>query len=773
MSFTGLLDQDPWRFLRRNCVILLGASILSAAASRPALAADADPAEQRHWSYRPIVRPDVPPAAGRAWARNAIDLFVLRRLLREGIVPSPVAGRETLIRRVTLDLIGLPPTPREVAAFIKDKRPGAYQRVVDRLLASPHYGERWARPWLDVAHYADSDGYLTDQLRPVAWRFRHWVVEALNGDMPFDRFTIEQLAGDLLPEATIQQKIATGFLRQTLSNREGGADVEEFRVMQVKDRVATVGTVWLGSTVGCSACHDHKFDPITQREFYELYAFFNSADEVNIDAPLPGELGPYRKKRPEYDRRRRELIAPRSVEIEKLQRRWEQRLLEANANPGQDYRWDRRWEILGLIWRQGLGEGQLEGQEIVKLVPARRSQWQREQLFEYFLRFGADIDSKRFSELGLSQIKSGIDALNRELPRLSRAATVRETQNPRKSFFQNRGVYNDRGPVVDPDTPGFLPPIGKPLRRNRLALARWLVSRDNPLTARVIVNRAWQEFFGRGLVMTSEDFGIQGERPSHPDLLDWLAARFMDRGWSTKWLHRQIVCSAVYRQSSHVRPELRDRDPDNRLLARQSSLRLTAEAIRDSALAASGLLSRSLGGPSVRPPQSASTVMGGFGKSGWKVSERDGRYRRALYIFIKRATPFPQLATFDAPNARDSCTHRERSNTPLQALTLLNDPLFFEASRALAQRAVREIDGGTDKRIDHVFRICTARLPGDLERRELAESHRRLVAVLRRDPGAVAKLVPEKIEGLDPVEVGAWTGVCSVVLNLHEFITRD
>ena len=573
MSHVGLFDQNSRGSLRKAGVVL-GSLLVLGVSAWPTMVAAADPVEQQHWSYRPIVRSDVPRTGRDGRARNAIDSFVFRRLEAEGIAPSSMASRETLIRRVTLDLIGLPPTPRQVTEFLNDMRPGAYERVVDRLLASPHYGERWARPWLDVAHYADSDGYLTDQLRPVAWRFRHWVVEALNRDMPFDRFTIEQLAGDLLPGATTQQKIATGFLRQTLSNREGGADVEEFRVMQVKHRVATVGTVWLGSTVGCSACHDHKFDPITQREFYELYAFFNSADEVNIDAPLPGELEPYREKRPEYDRRRRELIDPRSVEIEKLRRRWELRLLEANANPGQDYRWDRRWEILGLIWRQGLGEGQLEGQEIVKLAPARRSRSQREQLFEYFLRFGADIDSKRFSELGLSQIKSGIDTLNRELPRLSRAATVRETQNPRKTFLQNRGVYNDRGPVVEPGTPGFLPPISKPPQRNRLALARWLVSRNNPLTSRVTVNRVWQEFFGRGLVLTSEDFGIQGERPTHPELLDWLAGRFMGQGWSTKWLHRQIVCSAVYRQSSRVRPELRERDPDNRLLARQSSLRL-------------------------------------------------------------------------------------------------------------------------------------------------------------------------------------------------------
>ena len=750
-----------------------GSLVVLGVVSANALAADADPAEQQHWAYRPIVRPQVPQAGGDGWARNAVDLFVLRRLDALKLVPSAAAGRETLIRRVTLDLIGLPPTPGEVAAFVNDTQPGAFERVVDRLLASPHYGERWARPWLDAAHYADSDGYLTDQLRPVAWRFRQWVVEALNDDMPFDRFTIEQLAGDLLPDATIQQKIATGFLRQTLSNREGGADVEEFRVMQVKDRVSTVGTVWLGSTIGCSACHDHKFDSITQREFYELYAFFNSADEVNIDAPLPGELEPYLKKRPDYDRRRRELMGRRSEEIQELQRRWELRLLQANANPGEDYRWDRRWEILGLIWRQGLGEGQLEGQEIVKLEPAKRSQWQRDQIFEYFLRFGSDIDSQRFSELGLSQIKSGIDALNRELPGVSRAATMRETQNPRRAFFQNRGVYNDRGPAVEPGTPRFLPPLGKPVSRDRLALARWLVSRDNPLVSRVTVNRIWQEFFGRGLVSTSEDFGTQGEQPTHPDLLDWLASRFVASGWSTKWLHRQIVCSAVYRQSSHVRPELQDRDPENRLLARQSSLRLTAEAIRDSSLAAGGLLSRTLGGPSVRPPQSSSTVMGGFGKSGWSVSGGDARFRRGLYIFIKRATPFPQLATFDAPNARDCCTRRERSNTPLQSLTLLNDPMFFACSKALAMRVLIECDGNDQQRMDRLFRICISRLPSAQERHELLASYRRLVEVLRRDPRSVAELVADNPGGGDPIELGAWTGVCSVVLNLHEFITRD
>jgi hypothetical protein len=764
------LGRLPWVALKRLRAALWSCLVFGLAAWTAA--ADAQP-RGGHWSFRPIGRPHVPHPHRGGWTNGAIDSFVLQRLDAEGIEPSPGAIRETLIRRVTLDLIGLPPPSSEVEAFVNDMRPNAYEHVVERLLASPHYGERWARPWLDVAHYADSDGYLTDQLRPVAWRFRQWVVDALNHDMSFDQFTIEQLAGDLLPDSTTDQKIATGFLRQTLSNREGGADVEEFRVMQVKDRASTVGTVWLGLTVGCAQCHDHKYDPISQREFYELYAFFDAADEVNIDAPLRGEFESYRQKKPEYDRRRHELIASQAEQIAKLQRRWEMRLLEANADPGRDYRWDRHWEILGLIWGQGLGEGQLEGQEIVKLDPSMRTPDQRERIFEYFLRYGADIDPQRFGELRLGQIKAEIDTLNSELPQLTRAATVRDTQNRRKTFVQNRGVFNDRGDAVDPSTPDCLPALRRNVTRNRLALAEWLVARDNPLTARVTVNRVWQEFFGRGLVRTSEDFGSQGDRPTHPDLLDWLASDFMEQGWRVKRLHKQIVCSAVYRQSSHQRPELQVRDPNNTLLARQSGLRLSAEAVRDCTLAVSGLLARRLGGPSACPPQSDSVVMGGFGKSGWNASTGENRYRRALYTFIKRATPFPQLATFDAPNARDSCTRRERSNTPLQALTLLNDPLFFEASQALAERTLRESDGGDEQRIDYSFRMSTARMPSASERDELLTSYRRLYEILQQDPQAAALVMPLKIEGVDGIEAGAWTGICSVLLNLHEFITRD
>ena len=743
-----------WRWLRTPCAVWLLIHC-----GQPLLA-DESNSGQKHWSFQPIVRPQLPRIKDQGWTKNPIDAFVFRRLSKEGLRPSPQANRTTLMRRVTLDLTGLPPTPNEVAAFLADKSPNSYERLVDRLLASPHYGERWARPWLDVAHYADSDGYLTDQLRPVAWRFRQWVVDALNRDKRFDAFTLEQLAGDLLPKATINQRIATGFLRQTLSNREGGANVEEFRVMQVKDRVQTVATTWLGLTAGCAACHDHKYDPITQREFYQLYAFFDSADEVNVDAPLPGELKPYEASKPKYDRARRKLMAPRAAEIAKLQRRWELRLLEANANPGRDYRWDRHWEILGLIWGGGKGEGQLEGQEIVKLDPSKRTARDQQRIFEYFLRFGSPIDSKRFSELGLSQIKSQIDSLNRSLPKLSRAATMREARNPRKVHLQVDGVYNNLGDPVRAATPAVLPALQKRQGLSRFDFARWLLSSSNPLTTRVTVNRIWQEFFGRGLVRTSDDFGIRGDRPSHPQLLDWLATELVVGNWSVKRLHRTIVTSATYRQSSRETTKLRRLDPDNVLLARQSSLRLPAEAVRDSTLAVSGLLVRRIGGPSVRPPQSASVVMGGFGNSGWKAARGEGRYRRALYTFIKRATPFPQLVTFDAPNARHSCTRRERSNTPLQALTLLNDPLFFGAAEALAKRILREPNGNLKERLNRLFQLCMARQPTARERIALSNSYRELHGILQKDTNKDA-------------ELGAWTGVCSVLLNLHEFITRD
>ena len=751
-------------------VVVCGVALLLPAASLSA--ADPNTSDQ-HWSYRPLQRSPLPEILVPGHVRNGIDALILRRLKKEGLEPSPPADRATLIRRVNLDLIGLLPTPDEVAAFVSDDRPNAYERLVDRLLASPHYGERWARLWMDLCHYADIDGYLTDQLRPVAWRYRHWLVDALNADLPFDRFTIQQLAGDLLPGSSFDQKIATGFLRQTLSNREGGADLEEFCVLQVLDRTKMVGTIWLGLTVGCARCHDHKYDEITQREFYQIYAFLNNADEVNIDAPLPAERQPYFQKKPEYDRKRRALIEPIEKELVKLQRRWEQRMLRAYRHPGEDHRWDRSWELLGLVWGGGKGEGQLEGTEIVKLDPNKRTQRQRDDILDYFFGRASSIDSQRTKELKLAELRKQIEKLKAELPQVTRAPTMREAVNPRQPYIHVRGNFRDRGPAVHPDVPAILPPLSDGATRNRLGLARWLVAPHNPLTPRVTVNRMWQAFFGHGLVVTPEDFGTQGAEPSHPQLLDWLAVRFIDHGLSVKAVHRLIVTSATYRQSSKVRPEIERRDPNNVLLSRQSSLRVPAETVRDLALSVSGMLSTKMGGPSVRPPQHERVTMEAFGSNDWKVSEGQDRYRRGLYTFILRTSPFAQSATFDAPNPGEICTHRDRSNTPLQALTLLNDPVFFEAAEVLAARLLREHNGSDAERIDTAFRLCLSRPPQPRERERLIVYLRDEKSRLREQPNAAKRLLQHEDTANDPLEVVAWTSLSSVLLNLHEFITRD
>lgn len=723
----------------------------------------------KHWAFQALVRPALPVIRQKDWARNGIDHFVLKRLEGEGITPSPEADRAALLRRVTLDLIGLPPSPEEVAAFINDTRVDAYERAVDRLLASPHYGERWARPWLDLCHFGDTDGYLTDQLRPVAWRYRQWLIEALNRDLPFDRFTIEQLAGDLLPDATMDQKLATGFLRNTLSNREGGADLEQYRVEQVVDRVALVSTGWMGLTVGCARCHDHKFDPISQREFYQLYAFFDDADEVNLNAPLTGEMAPYLAGRPEYQKKRAEVLQPVLQGLTDLQGRWEKRLLEAAANPGVDATWDRQWEVLGLIWGGNLGEGQLEGCQLVQLGPSKRTTEEAERLQEYFLRHGAIIDGKRFNELKLADYLKKLDALEKERPKVTRAPAMRKAAVPRKTHMHVRGDFRVPGIAVEANTPGVLPPLPATKNPSRLDLANWLVSPDNPLPDRTLVNRAWQEFFGKAFARTTDDFGARGDRPSHPELLDHLAMVFRDRGRSMKALHAYIVTSATYRQSSRARSELVTRDPDNRLLARQASLRLSADQVRDSALAVSGLLDAKVGGPSVFPQQPASVAMEGF-RNKWEESTGRDRYRRGLYTYLQRLSPFAQNVTFDAPATSAICTRRERSNTPLQALTLLNDPVFVEAARALGVRVLREVPSGWDKRINHLFHLALSRSASSQESAVLA---RYLVDQRARLAGRAIAHAPHETTGVDPVEGAAWTGLCSIVMNLHEFITRD
>ncbi|WP_298868188.1 PSD1 and planctomycete cytochrome C domain-containing protein [uncultured Gimesia sp.] len=725
---------------------------------------------ETHWAFIPPQRTEPPVIKG---SQQAIDRFIRARLKQAKISPSPQADRSTLIRRLSFDLTGLPPTPLEVDAFVHDPRPDAYERVVERLLVSEHFGERWARWWLDFAHYGDSDGYLQDFLRPVAWRYRQWVVDALNHDLPFDQFTIQQLAGDLLPDATVSQKTATGFLRNTLSNREGGAGLEEFRVRKVIDRTATVSTTWLALTFACAECHDHKFDTISQREFYQFYAFFDNAYEANINAPLPGEYKPWVKAKQEYDQKRAKLLAPVAKPLAELQADWEKRLLYAEAHPDEDFAWDRTLELLGLQWGQDLGGGQLEGLNIVKTPLKLRNQDQRNELLDYFLSRPPAMYSAKFKELEINEIHTQLKALKKALPTMSRAQAMVQHPVPHPTHIHIRGNYLRPGAVVQSDTPAALPALKtNNAKADRLALARWMVSPEHPLTARVTVNRLWQELFGRGIVATSENFGVRGDRPTHPELLDWMALEFQNRNWSMKELLRLMVTSQTYRQSSHARPELATLDPNNALLARQQRLRLSAEMVRDSALEASGLLSHTIGGPSVKPQQPASVSKDGYHNI-WETSAGADRYRRGLYTFIQRTSPFAQFVTFDLPDTSSSCTRRERSNTPLQALNLLNDPVFLEAAQALSARVKREAGKSDQSRLNQAVMLVLARPAKPEESKRLLAYLDQQKTLFKNDPASMRKLLDEPKPSRDAIERSAWIALCSVLLNLDEAITRE
>ena len=741
-----------------------GADWPETALSAEAASTEEAPRRQTHWSLRPPERPELPHVMLRSWVRNPIDTFVLERLESEGTTPSPEAARSTLIRRLYLDLIGLPPPPEALEAFLADHRPDAYERLVTHLLSSSHYGEKWARHWLDLARYADSDGY-NDGPRPHAWRYRHWVIQALNGNLPFDQFTIQQMAGDLLPDATVEQRVATGFHRNTLTQRETGTDREEFRVKQIVDRANTVGAVWLGLTVGCAQCHDHKYDPITQKEYYRLYAFFNGDKEVNIEAPLPGEMGPYLQQSPEYQRRRRELLDQYPALA--LQPQWEARLLEAASTSEVDLIWTLAWRKVGWLF-----DG---GQEILRLDPSQRTQKQKDQLSDYFVgAYNHVVDKGKYEELGLAKLKEELVKMRAEFPSLSEAQTLIPHSHPPTTHLHLRGDFRNPGIEVRPGTPAVLHPLLSQTAPTRLELAQWLVSKKNPLTARVTVNRMWQEFFGTGLVGTAGDFGVRGERPSHPKLLDWLATEFMSSGWNLKQMHRLIVESATYRQASKLRLDLQELDPANRLLARQTRLRLSAELIRDSVLAASNLLYPVVGGKSILPPLPKGLADLGHRFQGWEKSQGKDRYRRGLYVLAKRTAPYPQLMVFDAPDAQESCTRRERSTTALQALNLLNDPVFFEAAQALAIRLLQEESGDVQKRLEYGFQVCLAREPNSTETDRLLRYYEQQREILRQEPASIAKVLPlELIDKTDPASAAAWVGVSSVLLNLEEFITRE
>ena len=622
-----------------------------------------------HWAFTaPVSAP--PPEV--AIAEHPIDRFLVAALAGKGIEPAAPAPPDTLLRRVSLDLTGLPPTLAELDAFLAAHRAdpdGAWTAAVDRLLASPHYGERQARIWLDMARYADSNGYSIDAPREI-WRWRDWVIEAFNRDLPFDQFTIHQLAGDLLPDSTEAQRIATGFHRNTQINEEGGIDKEQFRIDAVFDRVATTGMVWLGLSIGCAQCHDHKFDPVSQRDYYRLFAFFNSQSEPKLKVTDP-----------RYDSAR--LTADRDAARAEV-------LAYTEARAGALAEWEA-----GL---NADAKKLLDAERTKALMTpvAERTADQRRILFHAGL--GAnDQEFRRLNERYLDlegKVSSGPTTL-----------VLAELPEPRRTALLIQGDFTRPAEEVTPATPEILPPLpamdGVP---NRLDLARWLVSPGNPLTGRVLVNRVWLQLFGAGLVETDADFGLMGTLPSHPELLDWLALEVQRQGWSLKKLHRLIVTSHAYRQDSRVSSRQMELDPNNRLVARQRRLRLDAELVRDVALVAAGKFAAAIGGPPVYPPIPAGATAVGQVKRDWPTSTGPDRFRRGLYTFRYRASPSPSLAVFDAPDGYQSCTRRNRSNTPLQALTLLNDAAFVELSGALAD--VVRSDGVTA-----AFRRCTGREP--------------------------------------------------------------
>lgn len=914
------------------------------AAGLDAAAAPA-PIKSSHWAYQPLQRPALPPVKNETWVRNPIDRFVLARLEKEGLKPSPEASRETLIRRVSLDLVGLPPTLEDVRAFVSDTSPDAYQKVVDRLLSSPHYGERWARPWLDLARYADTQGYEADRRRSI-WLYRDWVIGALNDDMPFDQFTVEQIAGDLLPGAGVTQKIASGFHRNTMINEEGGTDPEEFRVAAVLDRVGTTASIWLGTTLACAQCHNHKFDPFTQEDFYRFYAFFNTAEpEVRVgpggerettmgpklEIPITPAMVAHRNQVERSMTEEEALLNRNDPALDAARAAWEQEtaaavvpwkvldpvravsaggarltvledqsVLASGPNPDRDTflivadtsiaaitgvriealthstlaregssrgprarfvltgfeveaapladparsapvrfadaasdqpgytpdvkdaldddprtgwtistagdaaRRDRQAIFLAAapfgfaggtrltirlrhdsaLPQQVLGRFRLAVtsaadpgrsakvpvalQSVLQTHAEARTEAQRRALREYFRSIDPELEPVRERLAGLREFWSELTSPS--------TLVMKEQTEARKTHILVRGSFLTKGKEVRPGVPAVLLPFKKDQPSDRLGLARWLVDASNPLTPRVAVNRFWMHYFGRGIVETVEDFGLQGDRPTHPELLDWLAAEFIEQKWSMKAFHRLVVTSATYRQNSAVAPDLLERDPDNRLLARGPRRRLEAEMVRDNALAVAGLLSPRIGGPSVFPPQPAGIWNLVYNDEKWRTSAGEDRYRRGLYTFWRRTAPYPMFTTFDAPSRELVCTRRIQTNTPLQSLTTLNDPIFFDAARGLALRVLALQSSDLRARIVYGFELCTARAPEAKEMDRLVGLFEQERAHFAQNLKAAAEIANggdvRPREGIDPADFAAWTIVANVLLNLDETLTK-
>jgi hypothetical protein len=932
---------------------------------------------QKHWSFVPPRRPELPAVTNRQWVRNPIDAFVLERLEREGLQPSAEADKATWIRRVTLDLAGLPPTPAEIDAFVADRSASAYDKVVDRLLRSPRYGERMAFPWLEAARYADSNGYQTDGERDM-WRWRDWVINAFNRNMPFDQFTVEQLAGDLVPNATLDQRIATGFNRNHRGNSEGGIIPEEYAVEYVVDRVDTTATVFLGMTAGCARCHDHRYDPLSQKQYYQLFSYFNNLPESGkarrvgnsppmIKAPTPDQLRQLKQLDDQLAGATRAYAAVQP-ELARAQKEWEAGLNSAQAiawapahglvahyeldgdlttdvsvfqdgknvplefkngaaafGPGVIHqaasfdgksfiqagdlagfgmhgRYDDKYSLAAWIYPTAgtgaivtkvqdvsepnghglnLSEGKLQYNNVTKwvdegirlqsvktlplnewhhvaltydgtryaegvklyvdgeewrwdvvlddansLAPGRReplrigggggpenrfrgrigdvrvydralsaaearmlataspvtdiarlserdrTPGQTEKIRDYFLENALPSPIKD-ARKRLLDAQAKRDQYYDSLPTVM---IMEEMPTPRESHLLKRGAYDAPGETVTPTLPEFLTPAAD-YPPNRLGLARWLVSPSDPLLARVTVNRFWQMLFGTGIVKTVEDFGSQGEWPSHPELLDWLATEFVGSGWDVKALLKTIVTSATYRQSSRGAADLIQRDPENRLLARGPNVRLTADVVRDQALAIAGVLVNKIGGPSVKPYQPAGIWKELNSSEDYVQSHGEDLYRRSLYTFWKRTVPPPTMANFDA-SSRESCVvRRSVTNTPLQALDLMNDVTYVEAARVVAQRMMEEGGPTPQSRIRYAFRLATARLPREAESDVLVAAFNTQLGTFKARPEAALKYVSlgeyPRDERLNVNELAAYTTVASLILNLSETVTKD
>jgi hypothetical protein len=707
---------------------------------------------QPHWSLIPVARPALPKLKAGTAAVNAIDHFLLARLQQEKLEMSPEADRRTLIRRLSFDLTGLPPTPEEVEFFLNDARPDAYARLVDRLLTSPHFGERLAIYWLDLVRYADTGGYHSDNHRDVA-PYRDYVIQAFNSNKRFDDFTVEQLAGDLLPNPTIEQKIASGYNRLLQTTEEGGAQPKEYTAKYAADRVRNTATVWLGLTIGCAECHDHKFDPVKTKEFYRFAAFFadlqeravGRQDQTLLPTPaqaallkqLDGEIGPVQQK-----------LNASTPELEAAQARWEESVRKTSAGVPK--------EIVA----------------IVNLDAAKRNAKQKQDLAKHFRSIAPELKGVRDQLAQLAQQK---DALLKSIP----STLISSVQNPRTMRVLPRGNWlDDSGEIVQPGVPeAIVPPLVKQGRANRLDLAKWLVAPDNPLTARVFVNRLWLLFFGQGLVKTLDDFGSQGTWPAHPELLDWLAVEFRESGWDVKHLVRLMVLSRAFRQTSQVSETLKQRDPYNVLFARQARFRLDAEMVRDNALAVSGLLSLKVGGPSAKPYQPAGYWKYlNFPTREWMSDKDENQYRRGLYTYWCRTFLHPSLLAFDAPTREECTVERTRSNTPQQALVLLNDPTYVEAARVFAERLLHSASN-TEERLRLAFRLALQRAPSKAEAKVLTDLVGQHVEQYRKDRAAAQSLVRvgdrSVTASVDVAELAAWTSVTRVILNLHETVTRE